>query len=370
MAEPVDDAAGEAQAELEPGQIGPLPYAEAVLPKVKELLEDPRVELLAQMTDDQLKQIPMGEAAGWLSTARDLVQSFQKVCNDAPAGFIPVPPVTVEGSETPVPPDSVPANTLSTGRLPLPSLKRFSGSGPLLLTEWISDAQNLAELACVDEVTGVRYAIAHLEQYAKKVWNAAQPLSAPLSWSLLTRTLSKGLGIQNVQWNARKRLASLRQTTTVRAYAMQFAELVNSLSEPIQGDDKVFRFIEGLKPHLQKACLVDPSNQNQIWDAHDFDKLVEYALTLESGLSSLQLTTVVTEKTDKEPRKPVAGTSAEPPLKRAKVDWIQFWPDGLALPTANQKKQWTGHCFLCKAKKMSDGASKHFIADCKYAKKV
>jgi hypothetical protein len=100
--------------------------------------------------------------------------------------------------------------------------------------------------------------------------------------------LEQGLGVHNVEFDAREQLSSLVQRTTVRKFAAEFRRLHDLIaSEPVSGGEKVHKFLSGLKPELRKLCLVDPSRQNQIWAGCDFEKLVTFALTMEHSTSSL-----------------------------------------------------------------------------------
>lgn len=354
----------------------------------KKLMEDPRLTVLLNMTEAEQKALPFSEVPDWLQFAREATKALFEVRDTSDEGYarlesngVPLsvpfareaPRVDTLNVETARgAPASYAGTSVVSGKLPLPTLSRFSGHGSQSLTEWIADAQTVTALSGVDEVAAVKYAALHLSDYAKKVWISALPYlsDTPFTWALLVSTLQKGLGVQNHEWNARERLASLRQTTTVQAYALRFSELADSLSEPLSGADKIFKFIKGLKPNLQKACLVDPSNQNQIWKPQDFDKLISYALNLETGLSALQLV----EKVERGEHRMVlpraaptvrsAGSDGAAPAKRAKTGWKALWPADLAEPTVVQRQKWAGKCFLCKAKGKNDESAKHSIYNC------
>jgi hypothetical protein len=189
-------------------------------------------------------------------------------------------------------------------RVRTPVKERESGAGFLLrrktppvylslsLADWLHDAQLLTSAGKLSKEESLLYAASSLTELAQQVWRKAstdiRSRNIPVTWSLFKDTLEQGLGVHNVEFDAREKLSSLVQKTTVRKYAAEFRRLHDLIaSEPVSGGEKVHKFLSGLKPELKRLCLVDPSHQNQIWAGCDFEKLVTFALTMEHSLSSI-----------------------------------------------------------------------------------
>jgi hypothetical protein len=155
-------------------------------------------------------------------------------------------------------------------RLSLPSLSKFSGSSDSLsLADWLLDAQLLTAATKLSPEESLLYAASSLTELAQQVWRKAstdfRSRNVPVTWSLFRDTLEQGLGVHNVEFDAREKLSSLVQKTTVRQFAAEFRRLHALIaSEPVSGGEKVHKFLSGLRPELKKLCLVDPSRQNQI----------------------------------------------------------------------------------------------------------
>lgn len=80
------------------------------------------------------------------------------------------------------------------------------------------------------------------------------------SWDDLKRELKNQFLPENVEFIARRKLRQLRQTGTVRDYVKQFSALMLDIRD-MSEKDKLFYFIEGLKPwvhmELQRQRVQD-----------------------------------------------------------------------------------------------------------------
>ena len=194
-----------------------------------------------------------------------------------------------------------------------------------------------------------------------------------LTFKSFTEVLRAGLGIHNDEWEAREKLASLSQSASLKTYVRKFLALVNQIqSDPLTGSNKVYRFWSGLKPELRRICMLDPSKQNQIWAAEDFDKLVSFALNIEQSvhLQPDRPTAAPTAKEQKleSPTKPTASASAPAPVngkgKPSNAAYLVGWPQEIDKPNKATRGAWRGKCWLCMASNKEDKAGDHSFKNC------
>ena len=154
--------------------------------------------------------------------------------------------------------------------------------------EQTHDHELISSLVGVSEHQACVWAVTHTTGQAKQVWRNAHldVVTTVLTFASLTDVFRAGLGIHNDEWEAREKLHNLSQTASVKAYARKFIICDNQIQDqPLTGYDKVYGFIAGLKPDLRRLCMVNPSRQNQIWAAEDFDRLDSYALNIEASFN-------------------------------------------------------------------------------------
>ena len=160
---------------------------------------------------------------------------------------------------------------------------------------------------------------------------------------------------------------------------MTFANQIQD--QPVTGNDKVYRFIAGLKPDLRRLCMVDPSRQNQIWAAEDFDRLVSYALNIEASFDmqpTAQLGSPNAKKQKVEqpsssrvpnagkvqPTQPIASSSGPSDQNRSSA-YLPGWPRHLDKPNAEKRAAWKGKCWLCMSMgRPEHAAEKHLFSRC------
>ncbi len=90
--------------------------------------------------------------------------------------------------------------------------------------------------------------------------------------------LMRHLGDPNPEDKARKNLRSLKQTTSVKAYADEFQRIITYLPNR-DADDLRFDFIYGLKPKIQELLVGKVDDSNMLWQdvrdlAYRFDDVV------------------------------------------------------------------------------------------------
>lgn len=288
-----------------------------------------------------------------------------------------VTPPEMHGATLPTSPTApLPVSTVSGTKLPIASLSKLSGEDSLKLTDWIADAQLIASLSGATEHQSCVWAVSHTTGQAKQVWrNANIDVNAfSLTFKSLTEILRAGLGIHNDEWEAREKLALLRHTSSLKVYVRQFLALVNQIqSEPLTGSDKVHRFLSGLKPELRRICMLDPSRQNQIWAAEDFEKLVSYALNIETsayvqpttdrptGSPSAKKQKVENRPKPTQPVQPVQSGDGQ------STAYLVGWPAEVDKPNKACRAAWKKKCWLCMAmKKPEKMAEKHLFHNCPY----
>ena len=146
----------------------------------------------------------------------------------------------------------------------------------------------------------------------------------------------------------------MKQTKTTKEYALEFRRICDKIeAEPLSGAAKVHRFLRGLKPSLLAVCSVDPSNHNQIWKGEDFDRMVQFVLTMEQSHVSISKQVVdepskvysIFEGGDAKKRKTSYAEAAISASKIAqlsnagaqpKATLSSIWPADVDLPTAQE----------------------------------
>lgn len=133
---------------------------------------------------------------------------------------------------------------------------RFNGDTRTDVRSWLFQVDTYFEAAGTPEARRVPIAAALLHGAALSWWrNHKEAKTAPTTWEAFKTNVSETFEIINSAKTARDRLARLRQTSSVRAYATAFRNV--SLDIPgITEDERKDRFLRGLNVNVQREVEI------------------------------------------------------------------------------------------------------------------
>ncbi|KAA0065526.1 uncharacterized protein E6C27_scaffold638G00290 [Cucumis melo var. makuwa] len=143
---------------------------------------------------------------------------------------------------------------ISVSKVKVPEPKPFCGARyAKALENYIFDLEQYFKATnTVAEETKVTLATMHLSEDAKLWWRSRyvdiqEGRCTVDTWDALKRELRSQFFPENVEILARRKLRDLRHTGEIREYVKQFAGLMLDIRD-MSEKDKVFYFVEGLKP--------------------------------------------------------------------------------------------------------------------------
>ncbi|KAA0059143.1 uncharacterized protein E6C27_scaffold430G00550 [Cucumis melo var. makuwa] len=144
--------------------------------------------------------------------------------------------------------------TISASKVKVPEPKPFCGARDAkALENYIFDLEQYFKATnTVAEEAKVTLATMHLSEDAKLWWRSRyvdiqEGRCTVDTWDALKRELRSQFFPENVEILARQKLRDLRHTGEIREYVKQFAGLMLDIRD-MSEKDKVFYFVEGLKP--------------------------------------------------------------------------------------------------------------------------
>ncbi|KAA0060640.1 uncharacterized protein E6C27_scaffold22G005260 [Cucumis melo var. makuwa] len=143
---------------------------------------------------------------------------------------------------------------IPVSRVKIPEPKPFCGARDAkALENYIYDVEQYFRATnTVTEEAKVTLATMHLSEDAKLWWRSRfvdiQEVRCTIdTWDALKRELCSQFFLENVEILARRKLRELKHTGSIREYVKQFARLMLDIRD-MSEKDKVFCFVEGLKP--------------------------------------------------------------------------------------------------------------------------
>ncbi|XP_038890158.1 uncharacterized protein LOC120079815 [Benincasa hispida] len=160
-----------------------------------------------------------------------------------------------------------PGGAVAVSRIKIPEPKPFCGVREAkALENFIFDLEQYFKATnTVTEESKVTIATMHLIEDAKLWWRSRftdiqEGRCTIDTWDRLKQELRSQFFPENVEILARRKLRELKQTSNIRDYVKQFAGLMLDIRD-MSEKDKVFCFVEGLKPWA-KAKLYEQRVQN------------------------------------------------------------------------------------------------------------
>ncbi|XP_070057602.1 uncharacterized protein [Nicotiana tomentosiformis] len=156
-------------------------------------------------------------------------------------------------------PDMPPDRDINFGIDLLPSTQPISITpyhiAPAELKELKEQLQELLDKGKLDEAKKVATAAIYLHGEAKLCWRVKYEAirageNTLNTWVELKAAIRLQFFPKNVEYNARRKLHELRLTRSVRDYVREFSTLMLNIRD-MGYKDKLFAFIEGLKPHAR-----------------------------------------------------------------------------------------------------------------------
>jgi len=190
------------------------------------------------------------------------------------------PSSTTPSSAPPPPLTTTPTQYLPPGAK-APAIEKFDGKSPRLIQPWIQRTRNILCLIGMElnSPAAVAYAASFLTNYAQswfyieqsKAAGALQASGGFRTFDEFAHALETRMGDPRPADKARRQLRTLKQTTSVKAYADAFQRLITYL--PSHSPDQLrFDFTEGLKPEIRSLML------GRVDDAMDWTAVRDLAI--------------------------------------------------------------------------------------------
>ena len=216
-------------------------------------------------------------------------------------------------------------------------------SGKTSIGSWIFQVENfLNGHPGTSDKQGITYASALLEGEAATWWQA-QSLDRTgfkelrTNWARFKQAITDYFTPVNSRKQARDRLAALRQTTSVRAYATEFRKVILEIGN-VSEDEKLDRFIRGLKFNVRKEVeLREPQTLTEAIGISERYDSISFAISR--------------ARTPFFPRRTNLGSTEHVPMEINRIK-IPKLTEELKI-----KLQQEGKCFFCR----KEG---HMISEC------
>ena len=153
------------------------------------------------------------------------------------------------------------ARDSSQGRLPFKPIKPefFDGSSKPPIDAWLFQLDQYNASCPMKETSLILFATTLLRDHALQWWRTRlrqeerQGQNPLESWEEFKEIITTQFKQFNSVKIARDKMATLKQTTSVMAYAHRFRQLVNEIPSMTDEDDLVDRFLRGLKLPIRRS---------------------------------------------------------------------------------------------------------------------
>lgn len=164
---------------------------------------------------------------------------------------------------------------------------KYSGR-PGKAEQWAFEMELYFAAATIDDPRRVPFAAAMLTDHAAVWWRSVclDPEDPITTWAEFKRRLLFNFQHVDAEKTARRRLRFLKQRTSVASYFTDFTRAILEIPR-ITDDEKMDRFLTGLKPSLQREIILrEPTDfATMVKLAHKLDE-VTYSLNRDSYLGN------------------------------------------------------------------------------------
>lgn len=243
-----------------------------------------------------------------------------------------------------MPPRSIPEDLRPSGEEPTRhayvKLPEFEGKPSEDVEEWLFSLQLHFDAHDTAAHKRVKLAAASLRGTALTWWRfqvLSKEDAAPTTWDDFADALTAAFQPINPAKTARDKLANLRQTTSVAAYAHSFRNLALHIPD-LHDAEKLDRFIRGLKPNTQRelAIRAPPTFEDAVNMADRYDTLVYNQQRLHR------------RSTDPPHRRSDAGADGAVRVKLAAINANETKTYTKLTPELRAQLAKEGKCFYCR----------------------